>query len=73
SILGARQPIFDVFDAAIRREYHWVAEDDYRRGRAAVLQRFLDRPVIFVTPALREMFEARARDNLRRAISRLRG
>jgi predicted metal-dependent HD superfamily phosphohydrolase len=71
SILGARQPIFDVFDAAIRQEYHWVAEADYRRGRAAVLQRFIDRSVIFHTPVLREMFEARARENLRRAIRRL--
>ncbi len=71
SILGARPPIFDVFDAAIRREYHWVPDDDYRRGRAAVLQRFLDRPVIFATTALRELFEARARENLRRAIRRL--
>lgn len=30
--------------------YTWVPEADYRRKRAAVLRRFLDRPALFLTP-----------------------
>jgi predicted metal-dependent HD superfamily phosphohydrolase len=71
SILGVDRERFDAYEAAVRREYEWVPEDAWRKGRADVLRRFLDRDAIFATPRLRAQFEARARDNLERSLSRL--
>ena len=56
---------------AVRCEYAWVAEADYRLGRAAVLRRFIDRQPIYHTPALLTAWEAAARDNLRQELGRL--
>ena len=71
SILGRPPETFDAFDRAIREEYAWVPGFLYRRKRAEVLQGFLDRPAIYITPALQERFEAQARANLERALGRL--
>ncbi|WP_324767503.1 hypothetical protein [Pokkaliibacter plantistimulans] len=73
SILGASAEVFDQYDQAIRGEYAWVDEAAYRVGRAKVLQQFLQRPVIYLTPALRQRFEVQARANLQRAIAALAG
>ena len=68
AVLSADGPTYDAYAAAIRREYAWVAEADYRAGRRRVLERFLVRQRIFLTMAMAEA-EARARDNLRREIA----
>ncbi len=72
SILGSDEVTFKRYDDAIREEYSWVSEDQWREGRGAVLERFLLRPAIFTTPALRERFETPARRNLQTAIEALR-
>lgn len=71
SILGRPPEVFDAFDRAVREEYAWVPGFLYRRKRAEVLQGFLDRPAIYVTPALQRRFEAPARANLQGALGRL--
>ena len=71
SILGASPLAFDNYEAAVRREYAWVAEDAWRAGRAAVLRRFLDRETIFHTQPFHDLFEAQARRNIARSIARL--
>lgn len=70
SILAAPPAEYDAYAAAIRREYDWVPEADYRAGRAAILERFLARPLIYHHAALDE---AAARRNLRREVEALRG
>ncbi len=65
--------MFAAYDRAIREEYHWVAEADYRAGRARILERFLSRPAIYHTAYFREQFEAQARLNLERTVAALRG
>lgn len=70
TILGAEPARFDAYDAAIRREYEWVPAAVYRRERARVLARFLERRSLYHTSHFRERFEARARENLRRALAR---
>jgi predicted metal-dependent HD superfamily phosphohydrolase len=71
AILGGEQAEFDAYEVAIRQEYAHVPESDFRRGRAAILQRFLDRPRIYTTDYFHGKYEAAARANLRRSIDGL--
>ena len=59
------------FPAAVRREYGWVTEPQWKLGRRAVLAQFLARPAIYATARFRASHEAAARHNLARAIARL--
>jgi predicted metal-dependent HD superfamily phosphohydrolase len=72
SILGRESEVFDRYDSAIRQEYAWVPEKDYREGRGRILAEFLGRNVIFQTPYFRSRYESMAHANLARAIARLR-
>ncbi len=45
---------FDEYEAQVRREYAWVADDVFRVRRRAVLQRLLERPSIHGTTRFRE-------------------
>lgn len=71
AILGAGPAAFAAYEAAIRSEYAHVPDEAYRRGRGAVLGRFLARPAIFLTEPSRGRLEARARANLAAAVGRL--
>jgi len=73
SILGAEPSRYDAYAAAIRREYAHVPDDDYRAGRARVLRRFAEQPVIFPDPALARTHDRQARDNLARELASLQG
>jgi predicted metal-dependent HD superfamily phosphohydrolase len=68
AVLGAEPATYDRYAAAIRREYAWVSEDDYRAGRQRVLETFLARPKLY---HLRTLAEEAARRNMRREIDRL--
>jgi predicted metal-dependent HD superfamily phosphohydrolase len=61
---GASESDFLAYDEAIRAEYQWVTEPEYRVGRTKVLQAFLDRESIFHTSLFRQFYEASARVNL---------
>ncbi len=69
--LGAEPARFDEDDLQIRAEYAHVPEEDYRVGRRRVLGGFLARPRLYSTDHFHLALEARARDNLRRALARL--
>lgn len=73
AILAAGPKRYAAYAAAVRAEYAHVPEGDFRRGRAAILQGFLDLPWIFATAAGRERWEARARDNVAREVAELAG
>lgn len=68
SILGAERARFDEYEQQIRKEYAFVPGVLFRRKRREILQGFLDRPAIYSTARVHARLEARARDNLRRAI-----
>lgn len=70
-ILAASPEAYDRYAAQVAQEYSWVPELAYKPGRAKVLQAFLDRPQIYFTPALRALWEDRARANLQREIAAL--
>ena len=71
AILGAAPAAFDVYEAAIRREYRWVPAPLYRRKRKQVLQSFLELDRIYLTDDFGRRLEEQARVNLRRSISKL--
>lgn len=71
SILGRSRDEFEQYDQAIRAEYAWVPEDEYRAGRSAVLERFLARPAIYATTWFRARYEKIARRNLALALEQL--
>lgn len=64
AILGADPAAYSTYVAGVRAEYRHVTDDDWRTGRTAVLESFLQRPAIFRTVTGRERWEARARANL---------
>jgi predicted metal-dependent HD superfamily phosphohydrolase len=71
AILGSPASDFEVYETAVRREYDWVTEPQWKIGRRAVLAQFLARPAIYATDRFRATHEAAARRNLARAIARL--
>jgi predicted metal-dependent HD superfamily phosphohydrolase len=71
AILGSPPAEFDAYEAAVRREYDWVGEPQWKLGRRAVLAQFLARPAIYATRHFRASHEAAARGNLARSIGRL--
>lgn len=73
AILGADSETYQEYAHAIRQEYAWVSDSDYRQGRADVLSRFLSRGRLFFTEIMRDRFEQRARDNLHNELQMLSG
>jgi predicted metal-dependent HD superfamily phosphohydrolase len=71
SILGAAPAEFHRYDADIRREYQWVPVPQYRAGRKAVLQHFLDRSPLYHHAPLEARFETQAKRNLSEALKKL--
>lgn len=71
SILGAAPDRYDAYAAGIRAEYGHVPEPLYRAGRAAILRRFVESPILFPDPAWAARLDAAARANLRREITTL--
>ena len=71
AILGAEPERFDESDQQIRAEYAHVTDEEFRVGRARILNSFLARPRLYSTPHFYAALEQRARANLRRAVARL--
>lgn len=66
--LAAEPARYDAEVAGVRREYAHVPDEAFRRGRAQILSRFLERPRLFQTEAMYSRLEARARANIQREI-----
>ena len=71
AILGAETAVFEQYDRALRKEYAWLPDLQYRRARSAVLKGFLDRKTIFNTVDFQRIYETRARENLARKLHEL--
>lgn len=72
AVLAADPDDYDAYAAAVREEYSWVPEDDFRAGRAAVLRGLLAHERLFRTAAA-AAWEATARANLTRELAALAG
>jgi len=73
AILAAPAQRYDEYAADIRAEYAHVGDDDFRRGRAAVLRGLLAHPRLYATERGRREWEAAARANLTRELAALAG
>jgi predicted metal-dependent HD superfamily phosphohydrolase len=71
AILGSSEDRFRRYAADIRREYSWVPDAEYRKGRAQVLEQFLNRPRIFWTDVMHQEAERPARANIQAELGRL--
>lgn len=71
SILGRGEAEFDEYEANVRREYHWVPEEEFKSRRAAILRSFMERQTIYSTDFFRQKYEQRARRNLGTSLSKL--
>jgi predicted metal-dependent HD superfamily phosphohydrolase len=71
AVLAADERRYADYVAGVRAEYAHVADDDFRRGRAAVLRDLLAKPSLFHTGAARALWEDRARANVTRELAML--
>ncbi|MFF2654497.1 hypothetical protein [Streptomyces sp. NPDC058045] len=65
SVLGGEPAQYAAYVAAVRAEYSFVPDADFRTGRAAVLRQLLDMPALFRTPGGAGRWESPARRNMR--------
>jgi predicted metal-dependent HD superfamily phosphohydrolase len=72
AILGAEPKDYAAYVQGVRVEYAHVSDADWRVGRTAVLQRFIDAPTLFHTEVFQRERGARARANLAAELASLR-
>ncbi|OMJ72293.1 hypothetical protein SteCoe_29314 [Stentor coeruleus] len=70
SILGSCEKDYNIYADNIRVEYNWICDEDFKDGRAKVLQGFLKRDEIFYSQRFKNL-ENNARENIRNEIERL--
>jgi predicted metal-dependent HD superfamily phosphohydrolase len=68
AILGSSDTDFDQYEKQIREEYNFVSDEDFFRGRGAILRRLLDAG-IYQTPLFKGLFMASAEKNLKRLLA----
>ncbi|MFJ7249627.1 hypothetical protein ACIQWA_34025 [Kitasatospora sp. NPDC098652] len=64
AVLGGTPEAYAAYAAAVREEYAFVPEPDFRTGRAAVLRHLLALPALYRTPDAHRHLAATARTNL---------
>ncbi|WP_073499055.1 HD domain-containing protein [Actinacidiphila paucisporea] len=64
AVLAGDPASYAAYAAAVRDEYAFVPDADFRSGRAAVLRQLLDLPHLFRTPYGQDHWERTARRNL---------
>lgn len=70
-VLGGTSEQYLGYSDAVRAEYAFIPEEQWRLGRTAVLRGFLDRTAIYQTAYFLTRYEALARANLQSEIEKL--
>lgn len=73
SILGSPPERYAEYRRDLREEYAAVSDEKWREGRTAFLRKTLEAVHIFHLDAAQELFEERARSNMRDELERLAG
>lgn len=68
SILGVSTNKYLKYTQAIRKEYSWLSDRDYQKGRKQVLINFLARERVYYTDYFYQQLEVQARSNLKSEI-----
>lgn len=71
AVLASTDERYREYTAGVRTEYAALTDETFRAGRLAVLEDLAGREHLFRTAHAREHWEPRARQNLRREITRL--
>lgn len=71
TILGAEANVYDQFEHNVRKEYKLVPSFVFNKKRKEILVSFLQQDSIYRHDYFKDKFEATARENLERTISRL--
>jgi len=71
AILAADAERYDEYARAVRHEYAHIGDEEFRVGRAAVLQRLLDKESLFHTAYATAHWESAARANMQRELTSL--
>jgi predicted metal-dependent HD superfamily phosphohydrolase len=71
AILAADPAGYSTYVTGVRSEYRHLDDDEWRAGRAGVLQAFIDRPAIFLTASGHARWEEHARANLAAELAQL--
>lgn len=69
SILGRPMDVYASYESAVRREYGWVPEGDWRKGRGDFLRNV--KAPFFHTRHFSDRYEDQARANISRALEKL--
>ncbi|MBN1410845.1 MAG: pantetheine-phosphate adenylyltransferase [Spirochaetales bacterium] len=71
SILGSERPDFERYERAIRREYAHIPDEQFNSSRGKFLKELLERKSLFATGYFKDMFEKKARINIRESLGKL--
>lgn len=71
SILGNKWEDYFMYSYNIRKEYNQFPDAVFRDGRRYALEQIANKPFLFFTPELQELFEETARQNINRELSLL--
>ena len=71
AVLAADPERYAAYVAGVRAEHAHVPDEDFRRGRSAVLRDLLAKPSLFHTAPGRDLWEDRARANVTRELASL--
>jgi predicted metal-dependent HD superfamily phosphohydrolase len=71
AVLGGEPARYDRYVAAVRQDYAHVSDEDWRRGRAAVLRRLLTLDPLYRTERGQALWLERAHENLNRELAAL--
>lgn len=70
AILGQSSERFDEYEDEIRREYSFVDDVAFSKGRSEIMKLFADRQAIYSTDFFMAKYEKQARSNLARSLNR---
>ncbi len=73
AVLGGPAEAYADYAAAVRAEYGFVPDQEFRSGRAAVLRQLLALPRLYRTPAAAAAYAVRAHANLQTELAELGG